>query len=101
MIDNVQAYIREKKCISQSLNTRLDLTESSLLGAQQVTVAMVQLTTEIPDNSPHSTEVSESDNNDYQDDREYHIYKLDGTTDRLTPTDQSTDDEDIESDNNT
>ena len=59
--------------ITQSLNDRLRLTESSLPEAQSVTAAMVQsnqLTTRIPNNSPNSTEIGQQDDNDYLDDRE-------------------------------
>ena len=72
--------------IANSLHDRLGLTESSLLGAQSVTVAMVQsnqLTTNIPNNLPNSTEISrgQQDDYDYQDDREEYLYQVDGTTD--------------------
>ena len=86
------------------MNDRLGLTESSLLGAQSVTVAMVQsdqLTTRIPNNSPNSTEIGQQDDNDYLDDREEYLYQVDGTTDTHTPTDHTADDEDTEPDNNT
>ena len=42
--------------------------ESSLPGAQSVTVAMVQsnqLTTRIPNNSSNSTEIGQQEDNDY------------------------------------
>ena len=90
--------------ITKSLNDRLGLTESSLLGAQSVTVAMVQsdqLTTRIPNMSPNSTEIGQQNDNDCQDDREEYLYQVDGTTDICSPTDHSTDDEDTEPDNNT
>ena len=64
-------------------------------------VQSAQLTMNIPHNSPHNTEIGESDSNDYQDDRKYNLYQLDSTRDRHTLTDQSTDDEDIDSDDNT
>ena len=103
MLDNVQTYFRDREHITQSLNTRLGLTESSLPGAQAVTVGMVQsaqLTTDIPNNLPHSIEIGESDDDDYQDNREYNLYQLDGTADRHTSTDQFADDEDIDSEQN-
>ena len=46
----------------------LGLTESSLLGAQSVTVATVQsnqLTTNIPNNLPNSTETGQQGDYDY------------------------------------
>ena len=70
--------------ITKSLNNRLGLTESSLLRAQSVTVAMAQsdqLTTNIPNNLPNSTEIGQQDDYDYQDDREECLYQVDGTTD--------------------
>ena len=104
VLNNLEAYVRDKLNITKSLNDRLDLTESSLLGAQSVTVAMVEsdpLTTRIPNNSPNSTEIGQQDDNDYPDDREEYLYQVDGTTDIRTPTDHSADDEDTEPDNNT
>ena len=59
-----------------------------------------QLTTDIPNNLPHSIEIGESEEADYQDDREYNLYQLHGTADRHTSTDQFADVEDIDSDNN-
>ena len=90
--------------ITKSLNDRFGLTENSLLGAQSVTVAMVQsdqLTTRIPNNSPNSTVIGQQDDNDYPDDREEYLYQVDGTTDIRTPSGHSTDDEDTEPDNYT
>ena len=59
-----------------------------------------QLTTRIPNNFPNSTEIGQQDDNDYLDDREEYLYQVDGTMDKHTPTDHSTDDEDTERDNN-
>ena len=90
--------------ISRSLHDRLGLPENSLPGAQTVTVAMVQsdqLTTKIPNYSPNNIGIGQEDDNDYQDDKEDHLYQVDGTTDIHTPTDPSTDGEDREQDNNT
>ena len=73
MIDKVQTCFTDNECITLSLNTRLGLSESSLLGAQPVSIATVQsaqLTTNIPHNSPHGTEIGGSDNNEYQGDRD-------------------------------
>ena len=42
VLDNLEAYVQDKLSITKSLNDRLGLTESSLLGAKTVTVAMVQ-----------------------------------------------------------
>ena len=60
VLDNLEAYVRDKLSITKSLTDRLGLTESSLLGAQSVTFVTVQsdqLTTRIPNNSPNSTEI--------------------------------------------
>ena len=103
VLDNLEAYVQDKLNITKSLNDRLGLTESSLPGAQSVTVAMVQsdqLTTNIPNNSPNSTEIGQQDDYDCQDNREEYLYQVDGTMDIHTPTDYSTDDEDSEPDNN-
>ena len=86
------------------MTDRLGITESSLQGAQSVTVAMVQsdqLTMRIPNNLPNSTEIGQQDDNDYPDHREEYLYQVYGTMDLHTPTDHSTDDEDTEPDNNT
>ena len=53
-----------------------------------------QLTTNIPNNSPNSTEIGQQDDYDYQDDREEYLYQVDSTTDIHSPTDHSADDED-------
>ena len=103
VLDNLEAYVRDKLNIIKSLNDRLGLTESSLPGAQSVTVAMVQsdqLTTSIPNNSSNSTEIGQQDDYDYQDDREEYLYQVDGTMDTCTPNDHSANDEDTEPDNN-
>ena len=55
-----------------------------------------QLTTNIPNHSPNSTQ----DDYEYQDNREEYLHQIDGTTDIHTPTDHSTDDEDTDPDNN-
>ena len=103
VLDNIEAFVRDKLNVKKSLNDRLGLAESSLLGAQSVTVAMVQsdqLTTNIPNNLPNNTEIGQQDDYDYQDDREEYLYQVDDTMDIHTPADHSTDDEDTEPDNN-
>ena len=103
VLDNLEAYVQNKLNITKPLNDRLSLTESSLPGAQSVTVATVQsdqLTTNIPNNLPNSTEIGQQDDYDYLDDREEYLYQVDGTTDTCSPTDHSTDDENTEPDNN-
>ena len=63
VLDNLEAYVQDKLNITKSLNDRLGLRESSLPGAQSVTVATVQsdqLTTRILNNSPNSTAGSTS-----------------------------------------
>ena len=96
--------MRDKLSITRSLHDRLGLTESSLPGAQTITVATVQsnqLTTRIPNYSPNNIEIGQQNDNDYPDDREEYLYQVDGTRDVYTPTDHFTDDEDTEPDNNT
>ena len=104
VLDNLEAYVPDKLNITKSLHDRLGLTESSLLGAQSVTVTTVQsdqLTTKIPNNLPNNAEIGQQDDYDYQDDREEYLYQVDGTTDIHSPTDHSADNEDTEPDNNT
>ena len=104
VLDNLEAYVRDKLNMIKSLHDRLGLTESSLRVAQSVTVAMVQynqITTNISNNLPNSTEIGQLDDYGYQDDREEYLYQVDGTTDIHLPTDHSADDEDTEPDNNT
>ena len=104
VLDNLEAYVRDKLSISRSLHDRLGLTVNSLLGAQTITVAMVQsdqLTMKIPNYSPNNIGIGQQNDNDYQDDREDYLYQIDGTTDIHTPTDPSSDDEDTKPDNNT
>ena len=103
VLDNIEAYMRDRLNITQSLNHRLGLTEISLLGAQPVTVAMVQsnqLTTNIPNHLPNSIAIGQQDDYDYQDDREEELYQVDGTTDVQTPIDNSDNNKDNEPDIN-
>ena len=89
VLDNIEAYVRDRSNITQSLNQRLGLRESSLLGAQPVTVATVQsdqLTTDIPNHLSNSIAIGQQDDFDYQDDREEELYQVDGTTDGTTDT---------------
>ena len=51
-IDNIDAYDRDKHLITTSLSDRLDLGQNSLLGAQQVRVA-VKHTDQIPEFPEH------------------------------------------------
>ena len=102
MLDNIEAYIRDKQTITQSLNHRLGLKENSLPEAQPVTVAMVQsdqLTTDIPNHLSNSIATGQQDDFDYQDNREEELYQVDSTMDIQTLTDNSDDNEDNESDN--
>ena len=95
--------MQDKLSIFRSLHYRLGLTENSLLGAQTITVAMVQsnqLTTRIPKYLPNNIGIGQQNDNDYLDDREDCLYQVDGTTDIHTPTNHSIDDEDTEPDNN-
>ena len=104
VLDNLEAYVRDKLNISRSLHDRLGLTENSLPGAETVTVATVQsdqLTTKIPSYSSNNIGIGQENDIDYQDNREDYLYQADGTTNIHTPTDTSTDDEDTEQDNYT
>ena len=64
-------------------------------------VQSTQLTTNIPNNLPNSTEIGQQDDYDYPDDREEYLYQVYGTMDIPSRTDHSVDDEDTEPDNNT
>ena len=102
VLDNTEAYTQDRLNITESLNNRLGLTESSLPGAQPVTVATVQsdqLTTVIPNHSPNSIATGQQDDFVYQDNREEDLYQVDGTMDVQTPNDDSDDNEDNEPDN--
>ena len=59
-----------------------------------------QLTTNIPNYLPNSIVTGQQDDYNYQDDREEHLYQVDGTTNIQTLTDNSEVDEDTEPDNN-
>ena len=100
----METYSRDKQKITQSLNYKLGLTESSLLGAQQVTVAMVhfnQLITDVPNYSPNRIAKDQQDDLDYQDSSDEQLHQVDGTTDIHTLNDSSDNNEDNEPDNNT
>ena len=56
-IDNIDAYNRERHLITTSLSDRLDLGQNSLLGAQQVRVA-VKHTDQIPEFPEHLSQIS-------------------------------------------
>ena len=51
-IDNIDAYNRDRHLITTSLSERLDLGQNSLLGAQQVRVAVKQMD-QIPEFPEH------------------------------------------------
>ena len=104
VLDNLEAYMRDKLSITRPLHDRLGLTKNSLPGAQTVTVAVVQsdqLTTRIPNYLPKNIAIGQQNDSDNPDDRNDYLYQVDGTTDVHTPTDHSADDEDTEPDNNT
>ena len=89
---NIEAYTQDRLHITQSLYHRLGLRKSSPLGAQQVTVTMVQsdqLITNIPNHLSNSIVTGQQDDFDYQDNREEELYQVDGTMDIQTPTDNS------------
>ena len=93
VLDNIETIFN----ITQSLHHRLGLRESSLPGAQPVTVAMVQsdqITTNIPNHLSNSILTGQQDDSDYQDDREEELYQVDGTMDVQTPANNSDDNED-------
>ena len=73
VLDIIEAYMQDRLQKTQSLNHRLGLRESSLLGEQPVTAVTVQsdqLTTNIPNHLSNSIVTGQQDDFDYQDDRE-------------------------------
>ena len=56
-IDNIDAYNRDRHLVTTSLSNRLDLGQNSLLGAQQVRVA-VKHTNQIPEFPEHLRQIS-------------------------------------------
>ena len=60
-----------------------------------------QLTTRILNYLPNNIEIGQQKDNDYPDNREEYLYKVDGTMDVHTPMDHSADDKDTELDNDT
>ena len=84
-IDNIDAYIRGRALITQSLSDRLGLGQNSLLGAQQVRVA-TKHTNQMTDISDHLRWISlgeETESTSYKErDRNRHIIpQVDGTMD--------------------
>ena len=76
--------MKDRSNITQSLNHRLGPRESSLPGAQPVTVAMLQsdqLTINIPHHLSNSIATGQQD---YQDNRKEELYQVDGTMDVQT-----------------
>ena len=72
VLDNLEAYVQDKLCISRSLHDRLGLPENCLLGAQTITVAVVQsdqLTMKIPNYLPINIAIGKQNDNDYEDNR--------------------------------
>ena len=55
-IDNIDAYNRDRHLLNTSLSYRLDLGQNSLLGAQQVRVA-VKHTDQIPEFPEHLRQI--------------------------------------------
>ena len=121
-LDGVSAYVQQPVCdplvqstdqhdanaenctqlsYAASISCIFDLYCTSLVfSISFVSVQSNQLTTNIPNNLPNSTEIGQQDDYDYQDNSKEYLYQVDGTTDIHTPTDHSADDEDTEPDNN-
>ena len=75
-IDNIDTYSRDRALITQSLSDRLGLGQNSLLGAQQVRVAIKHTNqmTEIPDHLRQINLGEETESTSYQErDRNRHI----------------------------
>ena len=98
-IDNIDAYNRDKALITKSLSGRLDLGQNSLLGAQQVRVA-VKYTDQITKFPEHLRQISlgeEIENTSYAiiDRNISFIPQVDGTIDSRDSLDMMSDSIDL------
>ena len=98
-IDNIDAYIRDRTLITKSLSDRLGLGQNSLLGAQQVRVAVkhTNQTREIPEHLRQISLGEEIENISYEEidrNRKY-IPQVDGTMDSRDSLDQTLDSIDL------
>ena len=98
-IDNIDAYNRDKALITKSLSDRLGLGENSLLGAQQVRVALkhTDQMIEIPEHLRRISLGEEIESKSYEEiDRNRNfIPQVDGTVDSRDSLDQTTDSIDL------
>ena len=98
-IDNIDAYNRDRALITKSLSDRLDLGQNSLLGAQQVRVA-VKHTDQTREFTEHLRRISlgeeiENINYDEIDRNRNFILQVDGTMDSEDSLDQTPDSIDL------
>ena len=97
-IDNIDAYNRDRALIAKSLSDRLDLGQNSLLGAQQVRVA-VKHTNQSREFPEHLRQISlgeEIENTSYEIDRHRSfIPQVDGIVDSRDSLDKTPDSIDL------
>ena len=98
-IDNIDAYNRDRALITKSLSDRLGLSQNSLLGAQQVRVAVkhTDQTREFPEHLRQVSLGEEIENTNYEEiDRNRNfIQQVDGTVDSRDSLDQTPDSIDL------
>ena len=98
-IDNIDAYNRDRALITKSLSDRLGLGQNSLLGAQQVRVAVkhTNQTIEIPEHLRQISLGEEIENTSYEEiDRNRNfIPQVDGTVESRDSLDQTLDSIDL------
>ena len=98
-IDNIDAYNRDRALITKSLSDRLGLGQNSLLGAQQVSIAMKH-TDQMTDIPEHLRQVSlgeETESTSYEETGRNRniIPQADGTVDSRDSLDQTQDSIDL------
>ena len=98
-IDNIDVYSRDRALITESLSDRLGLGQNSLLGAQQVRVAVkhTDQTTEIPEHLRQISLGEEIESTRYEeiDGNRNFIPQVDGTMDNRDSLDQTPDSIDL------
>ena len=96
-IDNIDTYNRDRALITKSLSDRLGLGQNSLLGAQQVRVAVKHMDQmgEIPEHLRQISLGEEIENASYEEIDRNFIRQVDGTVDSRNSLDQTPDSIDL------
>ena len=96
-IDNIDAYNRDRALITKSLSDRLGLGHNSLLGAQQVRVAVkhTDQITEIPEHLRQISLGEEIESTSYEEIDSNFIPQVDGTVDSRDSLEQTPDSIDL------